>query len=175
MGGTDRRAVTTMPEWEPRDLVELRIRGEFIDVVGLLSHVSVEVVDIESDKTGIRAEKVVRDLVDQTQDQVNFGLAERQLKRLVSSGEVPEYRGIDVRAHEFDPRHPDVESELDVNNLPDLADANAYYVVMKSDESYHMAGYPDSLDPEIALELASLMRSSARAIEDRFLTMDVNV
>lgn len=156
-----------MPEWEPRDLVELRIRGEFIDVVGLLSHVGVEIVDSEADRAGLgRAKEVVMDLTEQAQQQVNYGLAERQLKRMVQADEVPSYRGIDVRVHEFDPRHPDEESELDVENLPPFEEADTYAIVLKDEDGLHMAGYPDDLDVNDALELATGVRIFARDIED---------
>lgn len=155
-----------MTEFEPEDLVELRVRGEFMDVVGLLSHISVEIVEGESDRAGYnRAQEVVSDLADQANSQINFGLAERQLKRRVQSDEVLGYRGIDVRIHEFDPRHPDVESEIDAERLPPLEDAEYYAIVTKHDDGMHMAGHPDQLDMDMAMEIASLLRIYAREME----------
>lgn len=150
-----------MSEFDPEDLVELRVRGEFIDVVGLLSQMAVDYEDRED-----RAAQVMDDLLERAGQQINFGLARKQLKRLARSGEEKSYRGIDVRIHEFDPRHPDEESELDVNILPPFEEGDAYAVVMKTEEGLHMAGYPDELEMQQALELASGLRIFARDLEE---------
>lgn len=151
-----------MSEWEPDDLVELRIRGEFVDVVGLLSTMTVGVIDADENN---RATNVAHDLADQAKTQVNFGLAERQLKRIARNGD-HEYRGIDIRVHEFDPRHPDERSELDVDKLPPFEEADTYAVVLENEEGLHMAGYPDELETDTALKLSSALRLYARDIED---------
>lgn len=159
-----------MSEFDPADLVELRVRGEHVDIVGLLAFMDIEVLDFDGEATGRnRAQRVMADLADQAHEQVNFGEAEKQLKRLARQGETMDFRGLDVRIHEFDPRHPDERSELDVDNLPPLEAATAYGVVAQTDEGVHMAGYPDHLDVEMGLQLASAIRTFAREIEDSVL------
>lgn len=155
-----------MPEFEPKDPVELRIRGEYVDIVGLLAKLSSDFFDTaKSDDQRTRPEKIVSELVEQSADEVNFGLARKQLKRIVRSDESFGFRGLDVRIHEFDPRHPDEDSELDVNRLPPFEEAEAYVVTLKDDDGFYMAGYPDRLDPDMALELASALRVYARDLE----------
>lgn len=156
--------------FEPHDLVELRVRGEHMDVMGLVS-VLAEITDYEGDDvTGLnRAQRLVRDLSEQATDQVNFGEVERQLKQMVRDGEEVDYRGVDVRIHGFDPRHPDEESELDVNALPPFESADEYVVVLKNEHGYHMAGYPDEMDTEGGLQIASVLRTYARELEEAVL------
>lgn len=148
--------------WEADDLVELRVRGEYVDLVGLLSTLTAGVIDADGTDN---VTSVARDLADQATQQVNFGKAEKQLKRQARQDNY-DYRGIDVRIHEFDPRHPDEQSEMDVNDLPPLEEANTYAIVMQTDEGLHMVGYPDELDTETGLHLSSALRIYARDIED---------
>lgn len=156
--------------FDPRDLVELRVRGEHIDVIGMLSMLP-RVVDYEGDDVaGLdRGQRVVLELMEAAQEQVNFGEVERQLKQIVERGESVDFRGLDVRIHEFDPRHPDERSELDVDALPPFESADEYAVVLKNEEGFHMAGYPDEMDTEAALQMASVMRTYARELEEAVL------
>ena len=149
--------------WDPEDLVELRVRGEFVDVVGLLAEFRVVVEDGDVRE---RATQVGRDLTDQAAPQVNYGEAERQLKRINDRGEKREYRGIDVQVHDFDPRHPDERSELKVDRIPPLDELQSYAIVGRGEEGIHMAGYPDNLAHEESLILASALRIYARELEE---------
>lgn len=154
-------------EWPIDQPVELSIRGWYLDIIGAIAAFEQLGLDVENavDPEGIdRTERVITDILDQVTRQVNVGYIERELKKAARAEDPPEYGGLQVDVREFDPRHPDPTPDID--HLSPLEDAEYYVVLMRTDEGFEAAGYPDSLGIEESMLLASFMRTYARDLED---------
>lgn len=152
--------------YDPLDLVELRVRGEFLDVVGLVTAVNTGLAQHDGNFEGLdRATKVSTEVAEQVNQQVNFGLAARDFKKLRESDESVEYRGVEAIIDEFDPQHPDAAS-TGVDRLTPLDEMDWYIVLGRSDQGFEAAGYPDRLDVERSMLMASFARQYARDLEE---------
>lgn len=146
--------------------VELRIRGDYIDVVGMVAQLQ-NVIDTDQEwEAKDRGEKVGTDVIKQTNDLVNLGLLEREMKKAArNNAEGLEYRGIEVLLEEFDPRHPR-PAGAGVERLPPLEDADWYLILMRTEEGYQAAGYPDKTGVDEKMLMASFLRQYARDLEN---------
>lgn len=150
--------------------IEVAIRGDRMDVIGLVSFFNVYLDESDStNRAEGRAKKVVEDFLDQVNQQENMALVRRELESAVENAEeAPGYRGIQVSVTPFDPKHPN----LPIEDFPSLEDAEAYAVVAKFEDGFHAAGHPESLNVEPGLELASFMRMYARDVEEEVTSFD---
>lgn len=142
--------------------VELSIRGDRIDVIGLVSHFAKFYEDYldEIGVDGGRAENVAIDFVDQINKQENLGLMGREMKKAADRGDIDDYRGIQSVIKPFDPQHPDPDIER-----IDLEDADMYVLVAKTDKGFEAAGWPERHDVQDGLLIASFLRMYARDLE----------
>lgn len=152
-------------EYDFDDPVELRIRGWFADVVGVISALG-RIEDFKGDFDGLgRIEKSASDIIDQTDKQVNLGYLTRQFKRAENNpDEFPDYGGVQVFLSEFDARDP-LESATELEQLTPLDEAEFYIILLRSESGFEAAGWPAQLDIEQNMLLASFLRMYARELE----------
>lgn len=147
--------------------VELRLRGDAIDVFGALMAILAPVLeDGEAVTDNDRANDVIEDLSQQINQKVNLGHYEREAKRALNAGgeAVPDYRGIQVLVDEFDPRNPELAGDSAERMTP-LSEAEMYAVVSLTEEGFETGGYPDSMGELEMLQMASMLRIYARDME----------
>lgn len=147
--------------------VELRVRGDWIDLGGLLAFLDKQIQDANG-RVGNAGEAFIEGV----EEQVNFGYLEREMKRLnreLDNGDVdPDamgFRGFQVLVDAFDPRHPEPDDPPMVRLSP-LDEAEWYLVFMRSDTGFEAAGYPEETGVEDRMLMASLLRQYARDLED---------
>lgn len=142
--------------------VELRFRGDALDVFGALMAMMTPALEdgIENE----RAQEVIEDLADEVNRQVNLGHYQREAKRMLNRGDIPDYRGIQVLVDEFDPRYPELTG-AGAEHMTPLEEAKMYAVVSLTDEGFETGGYPASMEDLEMLQMASMLRIYARDME----------
>lgn len=157
-----------MADVDLTDPVELRVRGERMELVGLLSAVTVLLHDHADVVDGVvagRAEKTISSIMDEVKRQENIELVRRELETAHKRGDVVEYRGVDVVYRDFDPKHPD----LDELEHPPLDEVEAYALLGTTDGQMFADMWPPQAEVDIGLSLASWLRMFAREIERSYV------
>lgn len=151
--------------------VELVVRGDRQDIVGLLAAVNVlleDHADVVDGDVPSRAQDTIDRIMRQVRKEENIELVRRELGKAVRDGNTVDYRGVNVLYGEFDPRHPEVPDGVEVER-EDLEASDAYVILGKTSEGMYGEMWPHEADVELGLTMASWLRTSAREIEDSVL------
>lgn len=152
--------------------VELRLRGDAIDVFGAL--MAVLAPALEEGTGGDRTDTVLEDVSDAINRQVNLGWYKREATRAISAGAVPDYRGIQLLVDEFDAQRPELTGAAAERMTP-LDEAERYVVVSLTEEGLESGGYPDSMTELEMLEMASMLRIYARDLENAVTENEIDL
>lgn len=143
--------------------VEFVVRGDAIDVIGVIEVALNKLLD--DDEIRGRTRSAAEDIAQAIQRQHNPGYFVREMKRALNNEDAPEYRGFQVLLGEFDAQHPRPHGESGIGRLQPLEEMEWYAILGRSEKGFEAAAYPDRLDVESSMLMASFIRQYARDLE----------